>query len=92
MHLKTLHCIIGLGFATGVVSGAAPKGQWDAFNFAPSSKTVYPTAIHSTNGSVTKADLLVNNKGAATLSGNGSWVALDFGVEVRSVLTNSLMI
>lgn len=88
MHLKTLHRIIGLTFSIGIVSGTTPKGKWDTFNLAPSSKTVYPTAIHSTNGSITTADLLVNNKGAATLSGDGSWVALDFGVEVSFHLPN----
>ncbi|KAF7321961.1 Six-hairpin glycosidase [Mycena kentingensis (nom. inval.)] len=66
----------------GASSGVAPPGPWDAFNFAPASKTVYPAGIHSTVGTVTGAEKLVNNAGSATLSGNGSWVTLDFGVEV----------
>jgi hypothetical protein len=65
-----------------VVLGSSPKGPWDKFNYAPSSRTVWPTAIHSSNGNVQNAAKLVQNAGSATLTGNGSWVALDFGVEV----------
>lgn len=71
-----------LVYFASVISALAPSGKWDAFNYAPTSKTVYPTAIHSINGAVKNADRLVNNEGAATLTGNGSWVALDFGKEV----------
>ena len=62
---------------------SAPKGPWDNFNIAPLSRTVYPAGIHSTNGSVVDANLLVGNKGPMTLSVSGSWAALDFGLEVR---------
>ncbi|KAF8963232.1 Six-hairpin glycosidase [Flammula alnicola] len=65
----------------------APRGKWDSFNYAPTSKTVYPASIHSTSGSVRDASLLVKNKGRATLSGNGSWVALDFGIEVGGLIS-----
>ncbi|KAF5329398.1 hypothetical protein D9619_009233 [Psilocybe cf. subviscida] len=71
----------------GTAVGTAPKGPWDAFNLAPRSKTVYPTAIHSSNGHVTNANLLAQNKGSATLSGNQAWVALDFGVEVGGLIS-----
>jgi hypothetical protein len=70
--------------------GTAPKGPWDAFNLAPKSKTVYPTAIHSSAGHLTNANLLVQNKGSATLSGNQTWVALDFGVEVGGLISMNL--
>ncbi|KAG6889444.1 hypothetical protein C0992_005164 [Termitomyces sp. T32_za158] len=65
----------------------APAGPWDAFNYAPSSKTVYPASIHSSHGTVTDAPLLVNNSGPAMLAGNGSWVALDFGIEVGGLVS-----
>ncbi|KAG6877286.1 hypothetical protein C0993_008843 [Termitomyces sp. T159_Od127] len=65
----------------------APAGPWDAFNYAPLSKTVYPASIHSSHGTVTDAPLLVNNTGSATLTGSGSWVALDFGVEVGGLVS-----
>lgn len=67
--------------ASGVLANSL-KGPWDKFNYAPKSKTVWPAAIHSTQGSVTNTKKLVHNAGTATLTGNGSWVALDFGVEV----------
>ena len=73
-----------LAHLAGSAWGLAPPGKWDAFNIAPRAKTVYPTAIHSTDGSVMGAELLVGNKGAATLAGGGSWIALDFGLEVRN--------
>jgi hypothetical protein len=74
-----------LSVALGLLDFAfarAPAGPWDQFNYAPSSKTVYPTAIHSSKGTVQDAVKLVGNKGPATISGKGSWVALDYGKEV----------
>lgn len=68
-------------YALVAVRASAPAGPWDAFNFAPKSRTVYPTAVKVAHGEVRNANALVA-KGAATLSGNGSWIALDFGVEV----------
>lgn len=69
----------------------APSGPWDTFNYAPSSRIVSPAAIHSTNGSVDGASNLVNGTtGNATLSGNGSYVVLDFGKEVRDSTADSL--
>ncbi|PPR00991.1 hypothetical protein CVT24_000284 [Panaeolus cyanescens] len=66
----------------------APKGSWDTFNYAPKSKTVYPTAIHSQYGSVTDAAHLIGaNGGKAFLLTSGSWVALDFGVEVGGLIS-----
>ncbi|KZV82395.1 hypothetical protein EXIGLDRAFT_843780 [Exidia glandulosa HHB12029] len=69
------------------VLATAPPGPWDAFNFAPRSKTVLPAAIYSTNGRVSNAAKLVRNAGTATLRGKGSWVALDFGVEVGGLIS-----
>ncbi|KAF8153876.1 glycoside hydrolase family 78 protein [Crassisporium funariophilum] len=88
MHLAYSGALILL--CAHLVSGTAPKGPWDAFNLAPTSKTVYPTAIHSTAGSVKDSDLLVGNKGRATLSANNSWIALDFGVEVGGLISMNL--
>ncbi|KAK6987718.1 Six-hairpin glycosidase [Favolaschia claudopus] len=65
----------------------APAGPWDAFNYAPKSKTVYPAAIREVEGAVTNSELLVNNLGSATLEAEGSWVALDFGVEVGGLIS-----
>ncbi|KAF9459381.1 Six-hairpin glycosidase [Collybia nuda] len=69
------------------ISGRAPPGAWDVFNYAPTSKTVYPTAIHSVSGSVQNAQGLVGNAGSATINGVGSWVALDYGKEVGGLIS-----
>lgn len=64
-----------------LVSARAPSGPWDAFNYAPKSKTVYPIGIYRTQGQITGSTNLVGNVGQATIAAN-SWVALDFGIEV----------
>ncbi|KAJ7033596.1 Six-hairpin glycosidase [Mycena alexandri] len=71
----------------GQALGLAPPGPWDAFNFAPKSKTVYPAAIRETEGTVTNSKNLVNNAGSATLAGKGSYVTLDYGVEVGGLIS-----
>ncbi|KAI0724800.1 Six-hairpin glycosidase [Fomitopsis betulina] len=77
--------VFGRGLAVSLVVcsvlASAPSGPWDAFNFAPPSRTVYARYVHQTGGNVTGAtDLL--SEGSATLSGSGSYVTLDFGYEV----------
>lgn len=82
MYVAPLYSVLSI---LPLVLGSAPPGPWDAFNFAPKSKTVWPAAIHSFEGRVTNAARLVRNAGSATLQSKGSWVALDFGVEVRNL-------
>ncbi|KIJ59431.1 glycoside hydrolase family 78 protein [Hydnomerulius pinastri MD-312] len=66
----------------------APPGPWDAFNYAPASRTVRPLYIHGTFGTVTDAEKLVeSSSSSATLSGNGSYVTLDFGKEVGGLIS-----
>ncbi|KAF9523611.1 Six-hairpin glycosidase [Crepidotus variabilis] len=76
-----------LTFVSGPSLGSAPSGPWDAFNYAPASKTLYPTAIRVVSGTVKNQNLLIGNKGSATLSGNGSYVALDYGKEVGGLIS-----
>jgi hypothetical protein len=59
----------------------APKGPWDQFNFAPNNRTNFPVTIRSTHGNVTNALNLLGS-GSATLTGNGSFLVVDFGQEV----------
>ena len=61
---------------------SAPSGPWDSFNYAPKSRTVTPVAVKEVHGIVNNASALAS-EGSATLSGNGSWIALDFGIEVN---------
>lgn len=68
------------------VNATAPAGPWDAFNYAPESKTVYPSAVRQVQGNVVAAENLVGSGGeggSAVLEGEGSYVVLDFGKEVR---------
>ncbi|RPD52570.1 Six-hairpin glycosidase [Lentinus tigrinus ALCF2SS1-6] len=72
-----------------VVDASAPAGPWDAFNYAPKSRTVSPTSIKHTAGTVQSPHGLVSN-GPTTIVGNGSWVALDFGIEVGGLVSLNL--
>ncbi|KAF8914645.1 Six-hairpin glycosidase [Mucidula mucida] len=66
----------------------APLGPWDTFNYAPDSRTVYPTAIYTVHGDVSAPENLIGDgtSGSATLSAY-SWIALDFGVEVGGLIS-----
>ncbi|KAF9447500.1 glycoside hydrolase family 78 protein [Macrolepiota fuliginosa MF-IS2] len=71
-------------------AAVAPPGPWDSFNFAPKNRTSRPTSIRTVSGDVQNAGALVNSSAGATiLSGNGSFVVVDFGQEVggRVLLT-----
>lgn len=77
---------------TIAVSCLAPPGDWDRFNFAPLSRVVTPTAIHSSDGQITNPSGLVRAQGNTTFLSSGSWLALDFGVEAWLSLLNGLNI
>jgi len=78
---KMLASLVALLFIALQASSIAPKGPWDNFNFAPKSRTSRPVSIHSTQGDVQNAQALIGS-GTATLTGNGSFVVVDFGQEV----------
>ncbi len=87
MH-RTITCLLSILSTASLGYGRAPFGPWDAFNYAPSSKTVFPGSIHSVVGDVSQAGHLVTEgKGGATFMGNGSYVVLDWLQEVISQLT-----
>jgi hypothetical protein len=75
---------------------SAPSGPWDAFNYAPTSKLVRPVIVKQMQRNVKNAEGLLSLKGQATLSGNESYVTLDFGKEVcilhSSVSVNLLVV
>ncbi|KAI5118176.1 hypothetical protein M0805_008417 [Coniferiporia weirii] len=74
----------------GLVLASAPGGPWDVFNYAPESRTVRPTGIFKTEGTVHNADSLLTYTGEATLREEGSWVTLDFGKEVGGLISMNL--
>ncbi|KAI0084355.1 Six-hairpin glycosidase, partial [Irpex rosettiformis] len=69
------------------VAASAPSGPWDAFNFAPTSRTVRPVHIREVQGAVKNADGLLSVSGQATLTTNESWVTVDFGKEVGGLIS-----
>lgn len=85
MALKVLGRGLVLSLVARSVLASAPSGPWDAFNFAPPSRTVYARYVRQTGGNVTGATNLLS-EGSATLSGNASYVTLDFGYEVSDTI------
>ncbi|KAF7333480.1 Glycoside hydrolase family 78 protein [Mycena venus] len=72
-------------------SALAPKGPWDAFNYAPASKIVKPLSVRTVSGDVRGAQGLVqSSQGQATFTGNSSFVVLDWGKEVGGILSMTI--
>ncbi|EKM52842.1 glycoside hydrolase family 78 protein [Phanerochaete carnosa HHB-10118-sp] len=69
---------------------AAPSGPWDTFNLAPATRVVRPTGLKEVVGAVQNAQGLLSETGAATFSGNESWLTLDFGKEVGGLISMTL--
>ena len=80
--MAILYSLLFLG-ASQLVRASAPAGPWDTFNYAPKSRTVFPSAVKEVSGTVHNVNNLVS-KGSTTIVGNGAWVALDFGIEVST--------
>jgi hypothetical protein len=57
-------------------------GPWEANIYAPSSRTVSPKSILSANN----GEVLSSYRGSAQLSGNGSQLVFDFGIEVGGLV------
>lgn len=67
---------------SGPLDTAFP-GAWESNIYAPSSRTVAPVSIIS----LQNGQLISNYSGVQTLSGNGSSLVLDFGIEVGGLIT-----
>ncbi|PBK74349.1 glycoside hydrolase family 78 protein [Armillaria solidipes] len=67
------------------VAAVAPAGPWDAFNYAPSSKTVFPVEVISSIGDV--GVTVEDATNSMTLANQGSYVTLDFLKEVGGLLS-----
>ncbi|KAI0075162.1 glycoside hydrolase family 78 protein [Panus rudis PR-1116 ss-1] len=79
----TLICALFLGLTRGL----APHGPWDAFIYAPNSRTVLPKSIRTSAGDVRNLQNLLFNNGTTVLSGKQSYVTLDFGIEIGGVIS-----
>ncbi|KAK0226112.1 glycoside hydrolase family 78 protein [Armillaria fumosa] len=67
------------------VAAVAPAGPWDAFNYAPSSKTVFPVQVISSIGDVEVT--VEDSTNSMALISQGSYVTLDFSKEVGGLLS-----
>jgi hypothetical protein len=60
--------------------------QYSEYILAPSSRTLYPVSVHSSNGSVTTPESLTNSPGSSTFT-DSSATAYDFGINIAGVVT-----
>ncbi|MFI6096436.1 MGH1-like glycoside hydrolase domain-containing protein [Lentzea sp. NPDC051213] len=67
---------------------AAPPGAIEALNLSPTSRTVRPTAVQGTSGSVANPQNVLSGQ-PTRLSGTNSSITLDFGKEVGGIGTLS---
>jgi len=59
---------------------------YEQYILAPKSRTLHPTSIHSTNGSVTNPESLFNANGSAVFTGDAA-TAYDFGINIAGLVT-----
>src|SRR5258708_6968291 len=71
-----------------LVLAAPPPGALDALNLSPTSRTVGPTAVQGTSGSVANPQNVLSGQ-PTRLSGTNSSITLDFGKEVGGIATLS---
>lgn len=79
--MKLLNCLIGLA---GL--GAAVAIPYEEYILAPKSRTVYPVAVHSTNGSVSNPESLTSPSGSSVFQDDAA-TAYDFGINIAGVVT-----
>lgn len=87
--LATTALLAGTAVATTSPSSAAPASPahpWNAYNLSPASRTVTPTGVFRTAGTVTDAAAAITAQ-PTTLSGAGSSVTYDFGKEVGGLVS-----
>jgi hypothetical protein len=70
------------------LAALVPPGAIEALNLSPTSRTVAPTAVQGTSGSVSNPQNVLSGQ-ATRLSGTNSSITLDFGKEVGGIATLS---
>jgi hypothetical protein len=65
---------------------AQSQKPWDKYNLAPASRTVSPTRVFRTTGTVRNADNVLRSR-TTSLIGAGASITLDFGREVGGLVT-----
>ncbi|HEV7978653.1 MGH1-like glycoside hydrolase domain-containing protein [Amycolatopsis sp.] len=71
-----------------LAAAAPPPGAIEALNLSPTSRTVRPTAVQGTTGSVANPQNVLSGQ-ATRVSGTNSSITLDFGKEVSGIATLS---
>ncbi|MBA2677413.1 MAG: alpha-L-rhamnosidase [Ktedonobacteraceae bacterium] len=71
---------------TSLVHAAAASTPGDAYNYSPTTRTLAPTAIYTTSGTVSNPTNLLAGQ-STRLSGKNAYVAIDFGKEVGGIVT-----
>jgi len=59
---------------------------YEEYILAPKSRTLHPTSIHSTNGTVSNPESLFNANGSAVFTGAAA-TAYDFGINIAGLVT-----
>lgn len=59
---------------------------YEQYILAPRSRTLHPTSIHSTNGSVTNPESLFSANGSSVFTGDAA-TAYDFGINIAGLVT-----
>jgi hypothetical protein len=71
-----------------LAAAAPPPGAIEALNLSPTSRTVRPTAVQGTSGSVTNPQNVLSGQ-PSRLSGTNTSITVDFGKEVGGIATLS---
>ena len=74
--------------AAPTAADASPRAEADTLNYSPTSRTLKPTAVYATSGTVGNPQNVLSGQ-ATRISGSQSAVTLDFGKEVGGLATLS---
>ena len=69
-----------------VASAHAATNPWDAYNYAPTTRTLKPVSIYQSSASVSNPTNLLMGQ-STRLNGGGASVTVDFGKEVGGIIT-----
>jgi len=90
LTLAVLAALLPAGAAPAQIAArplaAPPPGAIEALNLAPTSRTVSPTAIYRTTGTVANPQNVLSGS-ATRITGTNSSITLDFGKEVGGLAT-----
>jgi hypothetical protein len=72
--------------SVGCLSALSSAIPYQDYILAPSSRTLYPVSVHSTNGSVTSPESLTSSSGNSLFT-NDAATAYDFGINIAGLVT-----